>query len=403
MVESKPKCQFCGIQEGELIYGFHAMGLPQEEFEQKINKWGRANWWENLEREDLTEEESKELGQIAFYDQLLHTVGRGFACVSCLQKEDELYNKYYPNQMKKPNVVISLSGGMDSSTLLLKALKEYENVVCISFDYGQKHKIELEKAKELVEYLNLNPFRVFHHDHISGGFEYKYNLVKHQIIKLEGLSNLLVSGLVDNDSMELKKGHYAHENALTSVVPNRNAIFASITYAVALSLVKKTGEPCDIALGTHMGDFDNKKQQGIYPDCSEDFRTALEYAFKIGNWDSDKVNYWAPYNNTDKTGVLKDGIECCTFLGLDYKKIYLRTNTSYAPILIEVPENSTAPYWVSDYKSGSSVERIESFIKLGLEDPIQYAEEDGTLVSWDFVKKYVESICEEWELSKGEH
>jgi 7-cyano-7-deazaguanine synthase len=210
--------------------------------------------------------------------------------------------------------------------------------------------------------------------------------------------------------MELKTGHYAHENALTTVVPNRNAIFASITYAVALSIAKKTGESCKIALGTHMGDFDNKKQSGIYPDCSEEFKIALEHAFKIGNWDSEKVDYFAPYNVTDKTGVLKDGIECCGKLDLDYKEIYKRTNTSYAPIFVKDEEKTkllgltkSTPgigVWYSDYKSGASIERVESFIKLGLEDPVQYAEEDGTLVSWKFVKEYVEKICEEWEKSE---
>jgi 7-cyano-7-deazaguanine synthase len=48
--------------------------------------------------------------------------------------------------MKKKNVVLSLSGGLDSSTLLLRCLDEYENITCLSFDYGQKHKIEIEKG-----------------------------------------------------------------------------------------------------------------------------------------------------------------------------------------------------------------------------------------------------------------
>jgi 7-cyano-7-deazaguanine synthase len=144
-----------------------------------------------------------------------------------------------------------------------------------------------------------------------------------------------------------------------------------------------------------MGDFDNKKQSGIYPDCSEEFKQAIEYAFKIGNWDSDKVDYYAPYNVTDKTGVLKDGIECCKKLGLDYKEIYKRTNTSYTPILGKDGNQ------YSDIYTGSSVERVESFIKLGLEDPLQYAENDGTLVSWGYVKEKVEQICEEWESNKN--
>ena len=283
------------------------------------------------------------------------------------------------------HVVVSLSGGMDSSTLLLRALKEYDTCTAISFDYGQKHRVELERAQSLVKYL------------LDQGFE-----LTHQIITLGGLSNLLVSGLINNGSMEMKKGHYAHENALTTVVPNRNAIFAAITYAIALSIVKRTGESCKIALGTHMGDFNNKTQTGIYPDCSEEFRVALEHAFKIGNWDSDKVDYYAPYNITDKTGVLKDGIECCKKLGLDYKEIYSRTMTSYAPIyvgFIDGDDNIEKGVWYSDYLSGSSIERVESFIKLGIEDPVQYAEEDGTLVSWEFVKKYVEKICKEYTSS----
>jgi len=311
---------------------------------------------------------------------------------------------------KKENVVLSLSGGMDSSTLLLKCLTEYNNVVAISFDYGQKHKIELDKATQLVNYINWNPNRYFHHDHIEGGFEARYPLIKHKIIKLDGLSELLVSGLMDNDSLEMKKGHYAHENALTTVVPNRNAIFASIIYAVALSQFKKNGYPCDIALGTHMGDFDNDKKEGIYPDCSEDFRVALEYAFKIGNWDSEKVNYYAPYNITDKTGVLEDGIKLCEKLGFDYKEIYIRTNTSYSPVFVkneELTKNAgleqSTPglgVWYSDYKSGSSIERIISFTRLNLIDPLQYVDDDGSFVSWEFVKEYALKSEEEFFQNK---
>jgi 7-cyano-7-deazaguanine synthase len=289
--------------------------------------------------------------------------------------------------MKKKNVVLSLSGGLDSSTLLLRCLDEYENITCLSFDYGQKHKIEIEKARELVEYLNDNPYRTWWKDR---NVLTTYPKITHKVIKLDGLSSLLVSGLVDNDSMEMKKGHYAHENALTTVVPNRNAIFASITYAVALSMVKKNNFPCDIALGTHMGDFDNNKKEGIYPDCSEEFRIALEYAFKIGNWDSEKVNYYAPYNITDKPGVLKDGLKLCKKLKLDYKEVYKRTMTSYSPV-----KKGNESF--SDYKTGSSIERIVSFIEAGKKDPITYVEDDGTPVTWKYVKEYALKLEEEFK------
>ena len=57
---------------------------------------------------------------------------------------------------KGKHVVVSLSGGMDSSTLLLKALDEYETVTALSFDYGQKHRVELQRAQSLIDYLNDN-------------------------------------------------------------------------------------------------------------------------------------------------------------------------------------------------------------------------------------------------------
>ena len=93
----KHKCQFCGdeFEEKDLYYGFQAMAMPHPETEEKKKKWGQE-WWKHLERTDLTEEESKELDRVSFYDQLLNTVGRAFACHPCLEQEDKLLNKYYP-------------------------------------------------------------------------------------------------------------------------------------------------------------------------------------------------------------------------------------------------------------------------------------------------------------------
>ena len=65
-------------------------------------------------------------------------------------------------KQNKKHVVISLSGGMDSSTLLLRCLREYDTVTCISFDYGQKHRVELERAQSLVDYLNDNFYETNH-------------------------------------------------------------------------------------------------------------------------------------------------------------------------------------------------------------------------------------------------
>ena len=292
----------------------------------------------------------------------------------------------------KKQAVLSLSGGMDSSSLLLHLLANGYEVTALSFDYGQKHRVELERAQALVEYINWNPTRVFHHDHAPDGFEQIYPLVKHQVIKLDGLQQLLNSALVEGGK-DVPEGHYEQDNMKETVVPNRNKIFASLIQAVTLSeATKGEKQECVIAMGIHAGDH------AIYPDCRQEFRDVDFEAFKVGNWDSELVSHYTPYLHTDKFGILQDGEKCCEKLELDFNEVYSRTNTSYKPILIEnlsatsldgEPMGYSA--WFSDYKSAASVERIEAFIKLGRPDPVAYADETGP-VSWEVAKAHVEQV-----------
>jgi len=270
--------------------------------------------------------------------------------------------------------VLSLSGGMDSSTLLLHLLNAGYDVTALSFDYGQKHRVELERAQSLVNYLNSHPFRVTHTDHAPGGFEERYPRVNYQVIKLDGLSYLLNSALVSGGE-DVPEGHYAEDNMKATVVPNRNKIFSSIIQSVALSIANEWNCPVEIALGIHAGDH------AIYPDCRQEFRDADYEAFLVGNWDSDKVTYSTPYLDGDKFTILEDGLACCENLGLDFDTVYSLTNTSYKPF----------PSGNSDYKSASSVERIEAFIKLGRPDPVQYEDETGP-VSWEVAKAHAEEV-----------
>ena len=263
--------------------------------------------------------------------------------------------------------VINLSGGMDSSTLLLRAIKEYDTVTALSFNYGQKHVVELERAQSLIDYLNTNGFNV-----------------KYRQIKLDGLVDLLDSALVEGGE-EVPEGHYEQENMKETVVPNRNKMFASITQAVALSVANKTEGVCDIALGIHAGDH------AVYPDCRQEFRDADDAAFRMGNWDADRVGYFTPYLDTDKFGILQDGLNLCEVLDLDFDEVYRRTNTSYKPMKVYSRPEANAWEWYSDYKSASSVERIEAFIKLGRPDPVGYADETG-VVSYQVAKAHVEKV-----------
>jgi len=276
--------------------------------------------------------------------------------------------------------VVSLSGGMDSSTLLLRAIKEYDSVTAISFDYGQKHRVELERAQQLVDYINEN----------CPTDENCFNgcTVNYRQIKLDGLVDLLDSALISGGE-DVPEGHYEQDNMKETVVPNRNKMFASIVQAVALSVANKTEGPCDIALGIHAGDH------AVYPDCRQEFRDADDAAFRMGNWDADRVGYFTPYLNTDKFGILQDGEKLCEVLGIDFNEVYKRTNTSYKPIKVYSRPETNAYEWYSDYKSASSVERIEAFIKLGRPDPVGYADETG-VVNYEVAKAHVEKVLAEY-------
>ena len=299
--------------------------------------------------------------------------------------------------MKK--AVLSLSGGMDSSSLLLHLLANGYDVTALGFDYGQKHRVELERATDLVAYLN--------EKNCGCGGRPIYGNITHQIIKLDGLSQLLNSSLVTGGA-DVPEGHYEQDNMKETVVPNRNKIFASLIQAVALSIATKgEKQQVEIAMGIHAGDH------AIYPDCRQEFRDADMEAFKIGNWDSELVTVTTPYLELNKFDILEDGQRSCDILGLDFNEVYKRTNTSYKPIKITTEHKwfktddegevygdeqiTSIDTWYSDYKSAASVERIEAFIKLGRPDPVAYADETGP-VTWEVAKAHVEQVLAEHNL-----
>ena len=123
----------------------------------------------------------------------------------------------------------------------------------------------------------------------------------------------------------------------------------------------------------------------------------------MGNWEAERVGYFTPYLEGDKFTILQDGEILCKELGLDFDEVYSRTNTSYKPIFIEeffetdmevfgVKQKLTyGGRWYSDYKSASSVERVEAFIKLGRKDPAPYADETGP-VTWEHVVTEVTKV-----------
>lgn len=245
--------------------------------------------------------------------------------------------------MKK--AVISLSGGLDSTCLLLKLLSEGYEVRAYGFNYGQKHVIELSKVKANIAFLQ------------EMGFP-----VTHQTIDLRDAFSESASSLHEGGD-KIPEGHYADETMKSTVVENRNVIFSAIVYGKALGWANKTQDSVLISLGIHAGDH------AIYPDCRPESQETAKELFRISNWGSERVDYETPFVHCDKGEVLRQGLEAMKKLGLDeWEQMFIlaHTHSCYAP-----DEKGRACG-----KCGTCVERLEAFEKNGLEDPVEYVPEN---------------------------
>jgi len=241
---------------------------------------------------------------------------------------------------------------MDSTSLLLHLINKKFTVYTLSFNYGQKHILELEKASNNIKYLNNKGFDVFH-----------------KILDISDTASLLQSSLTDRNS-NIPKGYYEEENMKSTVVPNRNSIFLSFLYGYSLSLYKKYNKKITLSLGVHSGDH------AIYPDCRLDFYNKIFEAFRIGNWDSENLELHLPYIELNKKEILQDAISICNEMKLNFNEIFKNTLTSYQP-------DSEGK---SNGETGSDIERILAFGELGIKDPIDYQD------SWENVLKRAEKI-----------
>ena len=214
-------------------------------------------------------------------------------------------------------VIVSLSGGMDSTTVLAEAIAEGREVVAVGFTYGSKHnKYENEAARNVAAHYSI-PFRLIDFSSIVTGFK----------------SNLLLSG------GDIPEGHYEQIEMSDTVVPGRNIIFSAILAGVAWS---ENAE--EIWLGIHSGDH------AIYPDCRPEFYSAMDKAIRTGT--DDRVRLMAPYLDGNKTTIIKRGLEL--------QVPYHLTRTCYK----DQP--------IACGKCGACNERREAFMNNGVVDPIDY-------------------------------
>lgn len=183
------------------------------------------------------------------------------------------------------SVVVVVSGGLDSTTLLYKMHKERGVTSGVSFNYGQRHTKELDFAANACAMLG----------------------VKHHIIDLSG-SGLIAaltpeghgSSLLSASDEEIPDGHYAEENMKSTVVPNRNMMMISIAGAIAVAEGAES-----VAVGTHGGDH------FIYPDCRPEFLYKTGQALFWGNEGFSSFHdqaVTAPYVNSTKGDIAYDAL-----------------------------------------------------------------------------------------------
>ena len=179
------------------------------------------------------------------------------------------------------SVLVVYSGGLDSYTLLNKAMKKFDRIEAITFNYGQKHNKEIEYAKSNCVELN----------------------IKHEVVNLD-LENILAGSALVGD-IDIPEGNYDKEKMKQTIVPNRNMIMIS----VAASLVIKN----DIEYlwyAAHSGDHE------IYPDCRPEFIDKMAAVLEI--CDYHKIKFEAPFQNLSKNKIVATGLS----MGLDYSKTW---------------------------------------------------------------------------------
>jgi len=211
------------------------------------------------------------------------------------------------------SVLVVYSGGLDSYTLLNQAIKKFDRVEAITFNYGQKHNKEIEYAKSNCAELN----------------------IKHEVVNLH-LENILAGSALVGD-IDIPEGNYDKEKMKQTIVPNRNMIMISVAASLAIKNDIKY-----LWYAAHSGDHE------IYPDCRPEFIDRMAAVLEI--CDYHKIKFEAPFQNLSKSEIVEIGLG----MGLDYSKAW----TCYEGK--DLPCN----------KCSACLERASSFKTNNMSDPL---------------------------------
>lgn len=215
-------------------------------------------------------------------------------------------------------IVSIVSGGMDSVAMLYMYAKQKHDIHVLSFDYGQRHKKELDFARSAA--------------YEVGGLWDK--------VDLSSLTHL-IGGSSLTDDIPVPDGHYAEETMKITVVPNRNAIMLAIAYGVAVA------EQADaVSIAVHAGDH------FIYPDCRPEFTNLFGQMQDKAIEGFGNVKLLTPFIEIPKDEIVR--------IGYDAGTPFHKTWSCYKGGDIHCGT------------CGTCVERKEAFLLAGITDPTTY-------------------------------
>jgi 7-cyano-7-deazaguanine synthase len=194
-------------------------------------------------------------------------------------------------------------------------------VSLVSFDYGQRHRRELDSARAVATALG----------------------ARHEIIDVRPVGALLTGSALTDTSVEIPRGYYTDESMRCTVVPNRNAIMLDIAAGIAVAQGADA-----VAFGAHGGDHP------IYPDCRPEFVRAFTEMVLVANagFISSRFRVVAPFLSLTKSEIVRIGAR----LGVPFELTW----SCYGGGTVHCGQ------------CGTCVERREAFALAGVPDPTSY-------------------------------
>lgn len=224
------------------------------------------------------------------------------------------------------HAVVLLSGGLDSTTTLAMAIAQGYQTYALSFDYGQRHKVEIEAARRVAKSLGAK---------------------EHRVVKID---NRLFAGSALTDDVDVPKARSEKEISAgipVTYVPARNTIF--LAHALAWAEMIPAGH---IFLGVNAIDYSG------YPDCRPEFIAMFEMLANIGTRtgvEGLRFQIHAPLIKMSKADIVRKAVELDVDLAL--------TKSCYAP----TPDGRACG------QCDSCQLRRKGFREAGVTDPIKYA------------------------------